>query len=96
MNNLFPDNERFKLNLDSLAKIKRGKNISMEEKRGLRNSIILPTLTFGSETWTWNRVQQSRMCNGRGACGVTVWKDESNERVYKKCSMGTMCKWCEV
>ena len=36
----------------SLARIMRGKNVSMEVKRGLRNSILLPTLTYGSETWT--------------------------------------------
>ena len=58
-------------------------------KRGLRNS-ILPTLMYGSETWTWNRAQQSgvhdvKMSYLRGACGVTRWKDETNESVYEKC-----------
>ncbi len=54
--------------IGSLAKVTRGWNVSMEVKRGLRNSILLPTLTYGSETWMWIRVQQSRvhMC-GRGA-----------------------------
>ena len=46
----------------SLANIMRGRNVSMEVKRGLRNSILLPTLTYESETWTWNRAQQSRVC----------------------------------
>lgn len=27
---------------------------SMEVKRGLRNSFILPTLMYVSEMWTWN------------------------------------------
>ena len=49
----------------SLARVMRGRNVSMEVKRGLRNSILLPTLTCGSETWRWNRVQQSR---------VVLWK----------------------
>ena len=35
---------------------------AVEVKRGLRNSILLPTLT---RTWTWNRAQQSR---------ILVWK----------------------
>ncbi len=30
-------------------------------KRGIRNSIILPTLSYTSETWTWNAAQLSRI-----------------------------------
>ena len=33
----------------SLARIIRGKNVFMEVKRGLKNSILLPTLTYGSD-----------------------------------------------
>ena len=33
-----------------LARIMRGRNVSLEVRRGLRNSILLPTLMFGSET----------------------------------------------
>ncbi len=54
----------------------KGRNVSMEVKGGLRNSILLPVLTYRLKTWTWNRVQQSRVCGVemsylRGACGVT-------------------------
>ena len=74
----------------SLARIIRGRNVSMEVERGLRNSILLPTLTYGSETWTWNGTQQSRvyavdMSYLRGACGVTRWEGESNESLYERC-----------
>lgn len=48
--------------IGSLARVMRGRNVSMEVKRGLRNSILLPTLTCGSETWTWDRAQQLRVC----------------------------------
>ncbi len=34
----------------SLARVMRGRNVSMEVKRDLRNSILLPTLMYGSET----------------------------------------------
>ena len=37
--------------IGSLARIMRGRNVPMEVKQGLRNSIFLPTLTYGSETW---------------------------------------------
>ena len=72
----------------SLSRIMRGRNVSVDVKKGLRDSIVLPTLTYGCETWTWNEMQQSRiraveMSYLRGACGRT-WQDrESNENVYE-------------
>ncbi len=64
----------------------------MEVKSGLRNSILLPTLTYGSKNWTWNGSQQSRVCAVemsylRGACGVSRWDGLSNESVYERCGM---------
>ncbi len=64
----------------------------MDVKRSLRNSILLPTLTYGSENWTWNGAQQSRvraveMSHLRGACGVNRWDGLSNESVYERCGM---------
>ncbi len=60
----------------SLAGVMKGRNVSMDVKRGLRNSILLPTLTYGSENWTWNEAQQWRVCAVemsylKGACGVS-------------------------
>ena len=48
---------------------------------------------FGSETWTWNRAQQSivhavEMSYLKRVCGLTRWEGESNETVYEGCSMG--------
>ncbi len=78
----------------SLARVMKGRSVSMEVKRGLRNSILMPALIYGSETWLWNRTQQSRVCVVemsylRAACGVTRWYGESNESVYEKCGMRT-------
>ncbi len=66
----------------------------MEVKRGSRNSILLLAFMYGSERWTWNRAQESRvraveMSYLRGACGVTRWDGESNESVYERCDMGS-------
>ena len=36
--------------IGSLARIIRGRNVSMEENKGLRNSILVPILTYGSQT----------------------------------------------
>ncbi len=72
--------------VDSLAGVMKGRNVSMDVKRSLRNSILLPTLTYGSENWTWNGAQQSRvsavkMSYLRGACGVSRWDGLNNECV---------------
>ncbi len=69
----------------SLAGVMKGRNVSMDAKRGLRNSILLPTLTYGSENSTWNGEQQSRvraveMSYLRGACGV--WCGGMGEKEY--------------
>ena len=35
----------------ALTKIMKGRNMSMEVRKVLRNCILLPILTHGSETW---------------------------------------------
>ncbi len=80
--------------IGSLARVKKGRSVSMEVKRRQRNSILLPTLMYGSEMLMWNRAQQSRvraveMNYLRGACGVTKRDGKSNESVYERCGMGS-------
>ncbi len=58
----------------SLAGVMKGR-VCMDVKRDLRNSILLPTLTYESKNWTWNGAQQLRvhaveMSYLRGVCGV--------------------------
>ena len=72
--------------IGSFARVMRGRNMSMEAKRGLRYSILLPTLMYGSKTWTWNRAQHSKVHAVkirylRGACNMTRWEGERNENV---------------
>ncbi len=45
----------------SLGRIMKGRSVSMEVKRALRNTVIVPTLTYASETWAWNESQSSRV-----------------------------------
>ncbi len=47
--------------IGSLARVMKGRSEFIEVKRGLRNSIFLPTLPYGSEMRMWNRAQQSRV-----------------------------------
>ena len=67
--------------------------MSIEGKEGLRNSILVTTLTYGSETWTWTRAQKSRvhvveMSYLRRTCGVKRWEGESKESMYERCGTG--------
>ncbi len=66
--------------------IVNGRNVSMEANRDLRNTIIVPSLTYASETWAWNESQRSRvqavkMNYLRSACGVSRMDGMSHERV---------------
>ncbi len=79
----------------SLARVIRSRNVSMDIKSSRNtHSINLPTLTFGSEVWAWNRAQQSSVCAVEMsylivACEVTRQDGESNESVYERCGMGS-------
>ncbi len=69
-----------------------GRSVSMEVKRDLRNTIIVPTLTHASEMWAWNesqrsRVQAAEMSYLRSACGVSRMDGMSNESVYERFGM---------
>ncbi len=62
--------------MGALERVMKGRNVSMAVKKGIWNSVILPTLPYISETWTWNAAQQSRiraveMSYLRGASGVS-------------------------
>ncbi len=60
----------------SLGRIMNGRSVSMKVKRDLRNTLIVPTLTYASKTWAWNESQRSKvqaveMTYLRSACGVS-------------------------
>ncbi len=35
----------------------KGRTVNTEIKKALHDSIIVPTLTYAGETWTWNEGQ---------------------------------------
>ena len=80
--------------IGSLGRMMRERTVSNDVKKGLRDGIIVPTLTYASETWVWNERQRSRiqaveMSFLRGACGVGRMDGESNERVYERLGMSS-------
>ncbi len=80
----------------SLGCIMKGRSLSMEVKRDLRNTVIVLTLTYASETWACNESQRSRVqaverSYLRSVCGVTRMDGMSDESVYERfgmCHMG--------
>ncbi len=79
-----------------MGRIMKGRSVSMEVKRDVRNTVIVPTLTYASETWAWNesqgsRVQAVEMSYLRSACGLSRMDGMRNESVYERfgmCHMG--------
>ncbi len=66
-----------------------GRNMSTDLKRHLRNSILLPVLTYVSQTLTRNREEQSRVHAVEirylgGVYRVTRRDSESNESIYER------------
>ena len=76
----------------SLKAVIKNREVSMDVKRSLHDSIVIPTLTYGSEAWTMqegykSRVRAVEMNYLRGACGVT-WRDRlTNEEVKERCGV---------
>ncbi len=63
--------------------------VNMAIRKALRDTIILPALTYASETWTWNearrcRIQVIEMSDLRRACGLYSMDSESSENLYGK------------
>ncbi len=76
----------------SLGHIMKGRSVSMEVKRDLRNTVIVPTLKYTSKTWVWNESQRSRVqavetSYLRSACGVSRMDGMSSENVYESFGM---------
>ncbi len=75
--------------IGSLGRVMRERTVSKEVKKALRNSIIVPTVAYASETWVWNQSQRSKIqavetSYLRGGCGVNRMDGKCNENVYRK------------
>ncbi len=75
--------------MGALERVMKGRNVSMAVKKGIRNIVILPTLSYASETWTWNAAQKSQiraveMSYMRGACGVSSCYRQSNGDTWER------------
>ncbi len=80
--------------VESLGCMMKGRTVSMEVKKGLCDGIIVPTITYASETWVWNERQRSsieavEMRYLRSACAVQGMDGESDESVYNRFGMSS-------
>ncbi len=84
-----------------MGRIMNGRSVSMEVKRDMRNTVIVTTLTYASNTWAWNEIERSRvqaveMSGLKSAYGVSRMGGMSNESVYEcfgMCYRGEGKKW---
>ncbi len=65
------------------------RTVSREVKKALRDSIIVLTVAYASETWVWNQSQRSKiqgveMSYLRDGCHVNRMDGERNENAYRK------------
>ena len=70
----------------------RGDGVARKAKANIFRSIMLPVLTYASETWAWqardkSRIQAREMRYLRAMCGVTRWDRIRNERVRRRCGI---------
>ncbi len=47
--------------IGSLGRVMRERTVSREVKKALRDSIIVPTVAYASETWVWHQSQRSKI-----------------------------------
>lgn len=78
----------------ALTRVMKGRKVTMVVKRGLKYSILLPMLIYGSETWAWNRAQQSSISAVEISYlgkkfRMSRWDGVSKESIYKITVMGT-------
>ena len=73
----------------ALRAVWRNKRMSMEAMRGMYESIVVPTVLYGSETWVMNarnvsRLEAVEMRCLRSMCGVTKYDRIRNERIRER------------
>ena len=85
----------------------RNRGIGMEVKRRMYEGIVVPTVLYGSEAWTWSknvgkRLNVLEMSCLRKMCGVTLRDRIRNEEIRNRCGVKkslsvrgeeSICRW---
>ena len=51
------------------------KNMSTEAKMALHNGVLVPTLMYGSEAWTWQKKDETKLNAVEMRSQKNVWKN---------------------
>ena len=75
--------------MGGMKKIFKNREVGMGTKRGLYESIIVPTALYGAETWGLRaddkrRLDVLEMKCLRSMCGVTIWDRITNEEIRRR------------
>ncbi|GBP03658.1 hypothetical protein EVAR_2411_1 [Eumeta japonica] len=76
----------------ALLAIMNSKSISRQARFGIHNEVFIPTLIYGSESWVWQKKNESRineveMRSLRSICGVSQKDRCRNSYVRKRCGL---------
>ncbi|KAJ0179372.1 hypothetical protein K1T71_005084 [Dendrolimus kikuchii] len=79
----------------ALGKLLGAKNLSQKAQLAVHNAVLVPTLTYGSESWVWKKEHESRvnaveMQALRKICGVTLADRVRNTEVRKRVGGGVL------
>ena len=75
--------------MGGMKKLWSNRELGMEVKRGLYESIIVPTALYGAETWGMKVAEKKRLnvlemkCL-RNMCGVTIWDRQYNDDIRRR------------
>ena len=89
---------KFSANVGALWPIIKEKHVPLEVKRIIFNTVLTPTLTYGSESWVMtkidrSRIQAAKMRPLRAIVGKTRRHKLKNEDIRKSIGVGSMlCK----
>ena len=75
-----------------LERMWKNRGVSMEVKRRMYDSIVIPTALYASEAWTWSgrvgkKLDVLEMSCLRRMCGVTLRDRVRNEEVRRRCGI---------
>jgi len=78
--------------LGAMKGVVKNQTVSKEAKVAVYKSVVVPTLMYGSEAWTWNKCHKSRlnavgMDYLRGVCNVTRMDRVRNTVIREECAV---------
>ena len=75
--------------MGGMKKIFKNREVGMGTKRGLYESIIVPTALYGAETWGLKADDKKpldimEMKCLRTMCGLTIWDRKTNDKIHRR------------